>query len=454
MSTMTAAHTKTRRPGYIAQVGLDFGTAYSKCVVRDVGAGGARVVEGGLDGEPYLFPSSVYYRNGEFSGGVQTGSLELPFAKVLLATLARNRPLDSRTMPWQAVLRPEPIKRAKAGAAWMLAALLREAQKLACLMMPGFGSQHDDLLYVNMCVPVDDMQDHHTREVFEDVLKSAWRLATQQQSDISSAEMAEMCFLYPEVAANVQAFLKSGFANHEWGNPFFLTDVGAGTADQSYFIPTLGLEALTFLSSLVESLGSSQIEKRCADMLVQNGRPEHSATMKAIRAFKEGRGSLRNEAQTVFARVVGELQHEMGKITSHTVSQGRSRLTQEGQQIHNQFGHTRVLFAGGGIRDLPYRDGVLNSFDQSWHLTPDSIELPRPNDLLRASGAQVPDEWFRRLTVAYGLSFMRQDLQKITLPNQLPNLPPAPALMQHGNGRCRACGRPTVFGDDYCYTHQ
>jgi hypothetical protein len=407
------------------------------------------VVEAGIDGEPYLFSSLVHYREGEFLGEPQPDSLELPFAKVLLAALARGRGFDSRTRAWEGPLGNERMEHAKIAAARMLGGILSEARTLMAQMMPDFGSHDDDLFYVNMCLPVDDLQDQRTRAVFQDVVESAWKHANPQQRDDSSSQM---CFLYPEVAANVQAFLKSGFAHSEWGNPFFMTDVGAGTVDQSYFIPTLGLQSLTFLSGLVESLGSSQIEKRCADLLAHDGQAQHLATMETIRAFKEGRGVVGNEARTVFSQVVNELQHGMVGITGHTVSQGRSRLGEVGQEIQNQFGRTRILFAGGGILDVPYRAGVRNVFQQIMGFAPDTIELPRPNDLLRASGAQVPDVWFRRLTVAYGLSYMREDLQRITLPNQLGNLPPA-AHQLLPIGGCQACGRPTVFGDDFCYSH-
>lgn len=451
MSALITGQPPTRRPGYVAQVGLDFGTAYSKCIVRDVGTGLARVVESGTAGQPYLFPSIVYWRDGKFMTECQPGSLELPFAKVLLASLARERGFDSRTTAWEGPLGREQMKNLENAAARLLARILREAQNLVGQMMPGFGSQEDDLFYVNMCVPVDDLQDQRTQAVFKNVLESAWILATSPQRRGSPAEM---CFLYPEVAANVQAFLKSGFAHNEWGNPLFMTDVGAGTVDQSYFIPTQNLESLTFLSGLVESLGSSQIEKRCADLLVPEGGSEHFAAMQKFRAFKESRGDLEREAQLIFNQVVDALQKAMAIITQHTVSEGRSKLTEVGQQRQNQFGRTKVLFAGGGIRDLSYRGGVFESFRQTWALTPDYIELPRPNDLLRAFGAAVPEEWFRRLTVAYGLSFIPGDLQSITLPNQLQPLPARTVEVRHGNGLCAACGRPTVYGDDYCYTHQ
>jgi len=415
-----------------------------------VGKEQARVVEAGVDGEPYLFSSLVHYCDGEFVPKAQPGSLELPFAKVLLASLARGRGFDSRTIAWQEPLGQDRMERAKDAAARMLAEVLEEAHNLATQIMPGFGSHEDDLFYVNMCVPVDDMQDRRTQNVFRDVLESAWQLASRRQWKGSPSDM---CFLYPEVAANVQAFLKSGFAEHEWGNPFFMTDVGAGTVDQSYFIPTRGLHSLTSLSGLVESLGSSQIEKRCADLLVPNGDLErNSTTMQAVRRFKEEKAELPRDTQPVFDQVVATIQRAMFEITGHTVSEGRSRLTEEGQQPQNQFGRTRILFAGGGIRDLPYRAGVLNAFQPVWGFEPDSIELPRPNDLLRGSGARVPDAWFRRLSVAYGLSFMRGDLQKITLPNQIQNHPGA-AQPPFAAGGCRTCGRPTVFGDDYCYTH-
>ena len=208
---------------------------------------------------------------------------------------------------------------------------------------------------------------------------------------------------------------------------------------------------MEFLSSLVESIGSAQIEKQCADSLIQPGQPNHFHLMEKVRAFKEGRGPIPDEAAPVFKKVISRLQHDVAAITGHVVSHGLDQ-SPEARRRQNQFGRTKVLFAGGGLLNFPYRAGVVNAFQENWNFVPDTVDKPRPNDLLRASDAPLPDAWFRRLTVAYGLSFPRSELQKITLPNQLPPLPDPQRPRE--NGRCVVCGRPTVSGDDYCYSHR
>ena len=80
------------RTGYIAQVGLDFGTAFSKCVVRDIGHGSARVLETSrpVDGTPYLFSSVIGFRDGSLVRTPASDDEALPFAKMLLTALARR----------------------------------------------------------------------------------------------------------------------------------------------------------------------------------------------------------------------------------------------------------------------------------------------------------------------------------------------------------------------------
>ena len=161
--------------------------------------------------------------------------------------------------------------------AWLLAPILCEARALAGQMMPGFGTQSDDYLFVNLCVPVDDMQERAVIRAFRNALELAWRMSRSDElpSATTAAQLRGfveslphtsvdgLCDLYPEVGANVQAFLKSGFAREHWGIPFFMTDVGAGTVDQSFFILSPDLGRLTFLSAMVRPIGSSEIETRC-----------------------------------------------------------------------------------------------------------------------------------------------------------------------------------------------
>ena len=227
------------RTGYIAQVGLDFGTAFSKCVVRDIGRGTARVVENPcpVDGTPFLFRSLIGARDQTLLRTPLSEDEGLPFAKMLLTALARGHEPYGALSLWQTYLRNLPsglkeIEAVTSVVAWLLAPILNAAWHLAEKMMPEFGTQSDDYFLVNLCVPIDDMQEHAVIGAFRNALKIAWCMTrfdspsvattTQLQDFVNllpDADVDGLCDLYPEVAASLQAFLKSGYAHGHWGIP-------------------------------------------------------------------------------------------------------------------------------------------------------------------------------------------------------------------------------------------
>ena len=465
------------RPAYIAQVGLDFGTAFSKCVVRDIGSGTARVLENSsLDGSPFLFRSVIGFRDQILFLNPPDEDEGLPFAKMLLTALARRHPAGGALLLWRDYLSCLPsgmseIEGVTLAAAWLLASILRSARALAGQMMPGFGAQSDDYFFVNLCVPVDDMQEHNVIVAFRNALDLAWRMS--ESDDLPSrATLAQLrsfvaslphtsvdgfSDLYPEVGANVQAFLKSGFARGHWGIPFFMTDVGAGTVDQSFFILSPDLGRLTFLSAMVRPLGSSEIDTRCVAEFYNTDSGTYQARLAEVRAHKEGRARLPRTLEKQFSEAIGSLHEEVTHMSQQCINAGLYARNQEEKLKPTQFKDSVVMNAGGGMRDEPYRNGVLSSFNKHWRMRPDMIELPKPNDLLTAAGRALPDDWFRRLTVAYGLSFQKHDLHQITLPDAV--LPLSKISDQsssnvdqgHIPGRCRSCGKMAIPGDDYCY---
>lgn len=184
----------------------------------------------------------------------------------------------------------------------------------------------------------------------------------------------------------------------------------------------------------------------------------YQARLAEVRARKEGIGQLPGTMEERFAATIESLKREVGSMSQQCASAGLRTPQDEQKLAQNQFSDTVVMNAGGGMRDEPYRKGVLSSFEQRWNLSPEMIELPPPNDLFTAAGRKLPDGWFRRLTVAYGLSFSQQDLHHITMPDAVLPLPgmtnddTANTNTHHIQGRCRGCGRPAIPGDDYCYS--
>ena len=135
-----------------------------------------------------------------------------------------------------------------------------------------------------MAVPVAHAQDKAVEEAFRDCLDRAWRFA--QCSEEGRCPISEwvkkvgelrplesdryLCSIYPEVSANVQAFIQSraGFQGL-----FLFVDVGAGTVDASAFMywPHPSNEKpRSYFAADVSLLGSSQIEIRAAAEVTRN----------------------------------------------------------------------------------------------------------------------------------------------------------------------------------------
>ena len=79
----------------------------------------------------------------------------------------------------------------------------------------------------------------------------------------------------------------------------------------------------------------------------------------------------------------------------------------------------RVIFGGGGHCDIPYKVGVMDTFSNKFFpkgFRPDVVGMPIPLDLELGPQSKL---WMRRLSVAYGLSFVRTDLTTFTYPKDL-----------------------------------
>ena len=259
---------------------------------------------------------------------------------------------------------------------------------------------------VNLAVPVADAERPAVNALYHHVLCQAWMLADQLagyppilledleeivqtvRANIGEAEQ-EACFIYPEVSANVQGFVRSRASSE---GVYLFSDAGAGTVDQSVFIFTRtdGGEHLAYLHGSVLPLGSSYIERYAAEI---SGAGCDWKQLERWRQEKE-RGGGSPELESARKRVAKELD----RGTTKTLALAREKLFRREQILD-----IRVIFGGGGHCDSPYKWGVLLPFSGSLFaktVRPDVVGLPTPIDLeLKAS----EKSWLPRLSVAYGL---------------------------------------------------
>lgn len=425
--------------GHFIQIGLDFGTAFTKCVYRDVMLDKAWVHLPTIvkDSEmPFLLPSVLQHSAGKLSHPGSTGGAYkagcLYHVKMALEKVGREKWSAPELTAYQEVAKALGINVAdfvEACAVYFIASALGGVLQEINARFKGASAQGQ--IFVNMAVPVADIDHPNVNEVFCRTLRLAWVLAEQlaefpktgvselmemirkARSKTDSAIVREACFLYPEVSANVQAFVRSRVSRE---GLYLFSDTGAGTVDQSVFLFSRsdGKDRLTYLAARVLPLGSSHIEIRAASKSKKAGWQD----LEQWRELKES-GRLNRTLMTVKL----EMRTELSEESSMTIGQAKLKLINP-QQI-NQL---TMIFGGGGHCHIPYQMALMEQFE-NYYFTPVKIDqrrrgnepfdigMPSPLDLELPRGGK---RWLDRLTVAYGLSFEQGQLADFKLPRQVP----------------------------------
>jgi len=180
--------------------------------------------------------------------------------------------------------------------------------------------------------------------------------------------------------------------------------------DQSSFIfyhESDNTEHLNFLCGQVLPLGAGRIDFRVAE-LTGNLDP---CNLEAIRQKRE-QGS-EDQAIRQAKNIIGE---ELSEGTIKTLSQTKHKM-----HFKNNIHEIKVIFGGGGHCEHPYERCVVRGpFSHSLFrepITPPVVGLPIPPDLTFAGRDESTQRrWMRRLNVAYGLSFLKEDLSGFTYP--------------------------------------
>lgn len=443
ISDTTPIKPKRRQP-YLIQIGFDFGTSYSKCVCRDVMTDKAWVhIPKKCEGEelPFLLSGALIVRDGKI-GPVdnpqyqypENGIYHLKHALVKTALEKWNDPvLDSYKI---AIGTAEPGKLrdfVETCAVYFLAGALGEVRADIRKRFPAFGSLKEDYMAVNLAVPVADAQLPKINALYQRILCEAWGMADKLTGhpSINFSELEalckekqnpdpfweESCYIYPEVSANVQGFVRSRVSRE---GIYLFSDTGASTVDQSVFIfiRRNGEEYLTYLYGNVLPLGSSQIEYKAA----MNAGNTDWQSLEKWREIKE------------HGDTTPELSNAQGWIAEQLVKGTESTLAFAKQKLHltDQLQETRIIFGGGGHCEYPYKAAVMKPFSGQLFrqsITPDVVSLPPPRDL---ELEVFENRWMRRLSVAYGLSFEKSMLSnfiyptEVDIPNRLPPRRPIP----------------------------
>jgi hypothetical protein len=426
---------KLRVNPHFVQIGFDFGTAYSKCVCRDVMTNKAwvHILSKPTDKElPFLIPSTLLVENdqikslGKISDHYPKNGLY--HLKLAVEKVALQQWGDTALEPYRRISGQAEGSRlasfVEASSIYFLAGALGDVRRKVQQRLSGFGDHPDDYMAVNLAVPVADAEQPEVNALYHRILCHAWLLADKLAghppicldelyslvnstgSNIDAATL-DACFIYPEVSANVQGFVRSQASSQ---GVYLFSDTGAGTVDQSVFIFTRtgNNEHLAYLHGNVLPLGSSCIERYAAES------PENGfdwALLERLRKKKEA-GDISSALDASRSRIAKELD----RGTTKTLALAKAKFFRP-EQIMD----TRVIFGGGGHCENPYKQGVLSPFSGSLFaqtVRPDVVGLPTPVDLELDKDAK---SWLPRLTVAYGLSYEKSELAVFTYPVNIKN---------------------------------
>lgn len=421
------------RNGYFIQIGLDFGTSYCKCVYRDVMINKAWVylAERPADEQrPFLMPSALKVKDRQLvlgDPGAHYHRDGLSHVKRALVMVALEEWDDPVLAPfWKQIGKASNKQFASFVAAcgvYLIGGVLGNVRRGMLLRIPDFGTHPDDYMPVNMAIPVADAERASVNHLFQRVLDASVEHADELAGHpaVPLSRLSHLvprvragangregsCFIYPEVSAGVQGFVRSRVSR---AGIYMFSDTGAATVDQSVFILQRirgENDRLVYLHASVLPFGSSEVERLAAQSV-------GDLTWQELEAWRQKKEA--DVLEVPLSRARSKIGSSLLLKSVETLFKARRKLDLPAQ-LHD----TRVIFGGGGHTKNPYERSVIDAFeDQRVFGThpphPDRIGMPHPRDLELPNGAEG---WMSRLSVAYGLAFPREDLADHMYPSEV-----------------------------------
>jgi len=420
-------------------LGLDFGTAYTKCVLRNLSneyeSWPIEFVSNGR--RTYFIDSLLHVRNGKRLSPLQS-SVENDDAIIRFLKMRLLSKLIKSANVWQD---DDPVELCMVDAAFFLSHIIAKCRDH---IEEEFYSDDVNLvphkkydLYINMCLPVA-AQDDIAKECFLKVLLAAYsstryRLAEdvlpkydEVESHIEDTAKLDSyrayCSCYPETSANLISFLKSPARNNGF---YALVDVGGGTVDVTLLeYNSKKQKPLWYYHSEVIYEGSSQVEIRVKKLLPNK-------TVREIRNFKESyegdvdADSKDIELDQIYKSVVLEIHNRVGKAMGDCIWNSFTKFGSPSIDLcKSRIRNMKFFFCGNGMSKYPY-EAATRFFhgERGWRWVPgpDSIPFQPPADLSNKHSRFLNiNGVFKRLSVAYGLSFMLENLTECMFPKDIP----------------------------------
>ena len=424
-------------------LGIDFGTGYTKVCFRDVARDQSEVVTfaeptpDGLTLDETLMPTRLaILQDGTLLTGLTVAEWRkdsrpihknIDYIKMRLAAIDFRK--DSKEDDWRLEQIPEldDDETVKSLCAYYLSCVIKRSQQWIIQNRPDLFANQTVRWSVKLGVPVEHY-DSDALKTFKEVLAIAWLLKSSdiETSDLTLNSLNQLvahlrqwkadniaedgldCDVTPEIAAAVWSFLNSRQAQ-EGFYTFF--DIGDGTLDGAAFIFKQGdgNRQVDFYIGQVEPLGVSAFVEKTADelncstesiqlSLIDSADPNLQTQMQC--------SATRKRIQQMVANVVTE-----GNNKHHQVRQFSAR-----QDIGQNL---KVFVGGGGGNTTFFPSTILATHSDFQHSSADIPpyqlrQIPTPDDLA-INGLDRRD--FNRFAIAYELSIPRGEGPEINLPS-------------------------------------
>ena len=421
------------RPPVYLNIGIDFGTSFTKVCYRDVARDLSKVVfftKNCSRLEEAILPSSLYCfeRQGfwevEFLpvGNSSEGALPINYIKMRLAGL--DHPESERFWGEAADHLLDEDYKVEAICAYYLAQVLCKAQHWILTEESSLVAGRRICWSANVGVPVEYF-DSPAIKRFRKVLSAAWHLSQNLKSgpirldrlwQVYRSAVADNGQLpvdieaTPEIAGAIQSFVVSSEAKD---GLYIFFDVGAGTLDgvSFRFHRTDGESKVSFFSGKVASVG---VQALCSRLAGPNPKSHEGWIAKLFGEESSAlisNPSCQSDLQGI-QKLVGKVVYEAKQKDPLGLSETRN----------NPYLH---LFLGGGGSQAQFYEHAIDSAHQArnleyWNIPPFKLrQLPLPTDF---SMGELNDVFFHRFAIAYGLSIPVGEQAETKLPSHIKKL--------------------------------
>jgi len=393
--------------------GIDYGTSYTKMVVRDNSLGNEAKVVDSIHHPQGLFPSVIGFEKDRLVfPPVPAHAKRILYLKMLAGDLANCVPIKDSpiVLPASVYEIVETISDdrffIRSLLAFYFANLMQQVEafikKDDRWHDHDFDRKiHDDYLIYQLAIPSGLINKTGAVEfLFREALLCAYKLknnsllasfsgthwkewhelvlSVANRDLFGEKEFEWQCLVYPETAGATQAYFRSPNAAE---GLFVTMDVGAGTVDLNAFRRQSKVKDCHYYSTLVCPLGLQNFVSP-----ITKGVPVGEAE------FME---ELRSKVQAINLLA-------------------RNYQPNVGAPGNKTWDRAKFFIFGGGANHHSYSTNFEHGLIQSAIREPDIQRLPDASDLRLPNGTD-----FGRFAVAYGLSFFKANLDRVKLPHEL-----------------------------------